>query len=87
MLDILREHARLTVEQEPGCLRFEVLQPVNENGSAIPERLMLTELYADENAAAAHAKNPRLPTLLARIRPLLNEEKVTRTIALASFTR
>ncbi|KXF77158.1 hypothetical protein ATN84_25400 [Paramesorhizobium deserti] len=84
---ILREHARLTVEQEPGCLRFEVLQPVNKDGSAIPDRLMLTELYADEDAAAAHANNPRLATLLARIRPMLSKEKVTRTMVLASPTQ
>lgn len=83
LLNILREHARLTVKQEPGCLRFEVLQPVNEDGSPIPERLMLTELYADEAAAAAHARNPRLTTLLARIRPMLREEKVIRTMVLA----
>lgn len=83
LLNILREHARLTVKQEPGCLRFEVLQPLNEDGSPIPDRLMLAEYYADEAAATAHARNPRLATLLARIRPMLREEKVIRTMVLA----
>ena len=50
-----------TREEEPGCLRFEVLKPVDPDGAPIPNRLMVSELYADEAAVAAHERNPRMP--------------------------
>jgi len=87
LLRILREHARTTIKEEPGCLRFEVLKPINDDGSPIPDRIMLTELYADEAAADTHAKSPRLAMVLAKVRPLLTNEKVTRTTVLVSPKR
>jgi (4S)-4-hydroxy-5-phosphonooxypentane-2,3-dione isomerase len=86
LLGILREHARRTVREETGCLEFKVLKPIDESGRPLPGRLMLEETYADEAAADAHAKNPRLSNLLSRLRPLLAAEKVTRTIVLTSPT-
>jgi (4S)-4-hydroxy-5-phosphonooxypentane-2,3-dione isomerase len=87
LLAILREHAQLTVKEEPGCLRFEVLKPIDKDGLPIPNRLMVSELYSDEAAAAAHAKSARLATLLSRIRPLLSTEHVTQTTVLESARR
>ncbi|CAB3774178.1 putative quinol monooxygenase [Paraburkholderia humisilvae] len=84
---ILREHAQLTVNEEPGCLRFEVLKPIDKDGAPIPDRLMVSELYSDEAAATVHAKNSRLVTLLSKIRPLLVMEKVTRSMVLESATK
>ena len=45
--------ARGSVETEPGCLRFDVLQD-NEN----PNRLYLYEVYRDEAEEEAHMKTP-----------------------------
>ena len=44
---LIKDHARRTLFEEDGCLRFEVLKPVDENGDPIPNRLMVSELYAD----------------------------------------
>jgi len=60
---VISEHARRTLQEEPGCLRFEVLKPVERDGKPIPNRLMVSELYADEAAVAAHERNPRLSSV------------------------
>jgi autoinducer 2-degrading protein len=68
---LISEHARLTREEEPGCLRFEVIKPVNRDGTPIPNKVMVNELYADMAAVGAHEKNPRMGPLGAAIAPLL----------------
>lgn len=74
---LISEHARLTLSEEPGCLRFEVIQPIERDGTPIPNRLMLTELYESEPAFAIHEKNPRMPSLREATGPLLNSVKIT----------
>ncbi len=74
---IIREHARLTLAEEPGCLRFEVIKPIESDGTPIPNRLMLTELYEDQAAFTAHGNNPRMPGLRASTAPLLAAMKIT----------
>jgi quinol monooxygenase YgiN len=74
---IIRDHARLTLAEEPGCLRFEVIKPIKGDGTPIPNRLMLTELYADRAAFTAHGDNPRMPGLRATTGPMLASMKVT----------
>ncbi|MBX8827138.1 antibiotic biosynthesis monooxygenase [Ochrobactrum sp. SFR4] len=84
VLNMLKKHATLTIKEEPGCLRFEVLKPASKDGSLVRNHIMVTELYANQNAAAAHAKKPRLAKLLSAIRPMLTFEKVTSSIVLTS---
>lgn len=75
---LIREHARLTLAEEPGCLRFEVVKPIERGGDApIANRLMLTELYESEAAVAIHEKNPRMPGLRAATDPLLISGRIT----------
>ena len=47
------ENARGSVNDEPGCLRFDVVQDANENN-----RIWLYEVYTDEAAFQAHAQSP-----------------------------
>jgi autoinducer 2-degrading protein len=56
---IISEHARLTKQEEPGCVSFDVLQPQKKDGPDL-SRVMLVEIYADAAAFDAHGKNPRL---------------------------
>ncbi len=72
----LRDHARRTLQEEPGCLRFEVIRPIDTNGNPIGNRVMVSELYASEAAFAAHKANPRMPGLQARNAPLLKSRRV-----------
>ncbi|MCX5516275.1 antibiotic biosynthesis monooxygenase [Kaistia algarum] len=68
---LIAEHARLTLAEEPGCLRFDVVKPIERDGTPIAGRLMLTEVYENEAAVAIHEKNPRMPGLGAAMKPLL----------------
>jgi len=74
---LIKDHARRTLFEEDGCLRFEVLKPVDENGVPIPNRLMVSELYADRTAVDLHNNNPRLATVRAALGPLVKSRKMT----------
>jgi (4S)-4-hydroxy-5-phosphonooxypentane-2,3-dione isomerase len=52
-LESLMGDARGSVNDEPGCLRFDVLQD-----SADPNRIFLSEVYKDEQALDAHRQAP-----------------------------
>ena len=54
-LDIIRAHASKTLENEEGCLQFEVCDPV-EGGN----RVFLYEMYADDAAFEVHKASPTL---------------------------
>lgn len=52
-VDELMSDARGSVNDEPGCLRFDVLQD-----SADPNSIYLYEVYKDEKALEAHREAP-----------------------------
>ena len=52
-LAAMLENARGSVQNEPGCLRFDVLQD-----GADPNRLHLYEVYRDQAAVEAHRQAP-----------------------------
>lgn len=68
---LIKEHARRTLFEEDGCLRFEVLKPLDEAGNAVANRMMVSELYADHTALTVHMNSPRLATLRASVGPML----------------
>ena len=47
------DDARGSVENEPGCLRFDVVQDLDD-----ANRIHLYEVYLDEEALAAHRQAP-----------------------------
>jgi len=47
--DRLLCHARTSLDKEPGCLRFDIHQEVED-----PTLFLLTEIYADDAAFDAH---------------------------------
>ena len=49
----LVENARSAVNDEPGCLRFDVIQDANDEN-----RVWLYEVYEDEEAFQAHTQAP-----------------------------
>jgi quinol monooxygenase YgiN len=75
-LEVISEHARKTLEEEPGCVRFEVIRPVERDGTPIPRRIIVNELYADAAAVAAHEANPRMAWVGAAIKPLLASRRL-----------
>lgn len=73
---IIREHARRTLEEEAGCLRFEVIKPIERDGTPIPNKVIVNELYANEAAVTAHENNPRMPKLQKMNAPLLKSRRL-----------
>ena len=76
----IRTHAKSCLAEEPGCLRFELNYPLDENGNRIPNRMIANELFADQEALVAHratmrwtALSERFKTLLSNRRPILSE--------------
>ena len=70
-LEIFREHASRTLENEDGCLQFEVCDPV-EHGN----RVFVYEMYADADALEVHKASP----ILARTRERYADIVVSRDI-------
>ena len=54
-LDIITEHASTTLENEEGCLQFEVCDPVEGEN-----RVFLYEMYADDASFEVHKASPTL---------------------------
>ena len=73
----IRDHAAKTLEEEPGCERFDVLQPLNEDGTPDPGRMILYELYASHEAVAAHRANPRMKVVGPRGAAMMEDRKLT----------
>ena len=67
----IRDHAAKTLAEEPGCLQFDVLQPLNDDGTPDHSRIALVEIYRDMDAVRAHRANPRMPIVGAGTAPLI----------------
>jgi quinol monooxygenase YgiN len=72
---IIRDHAAGTLADEPGCERFDVLQPGSKEGPDLG-RVMLYEVYADDAAFKAHTQNPRLARTRAAYEPLIEDRSI-----------
>ncbi|WP_395451287.1 putative quinol monooxygenase [Aminobacter sp. UC22_36] len=75
-LDLISEHARATLQEEPGCLRFEVIKPVERDGTPVANKVMVNALYADDSAVAVHERNPRMADVQAALSPLLKSRRL-----------
>ncbi|MBS1989753.1 MAG: antibiotic biosynthesis monooxygenase [Cyanobacteria bacterium SZAS LIN-2] len=75
--EAIRAHARASKEQEPGCLRFDVIRPVEKDGTPINDCVWLAELYKDREAVAAHEASPRMPILAEKIGPMVVSRRLT----------
>lgn len=73
---LISDHAQRTLHEEPGCLRFDVLKPLGEDGQPLPNRVMVNELYADQSAVTAHNANPRMGPLRQSTGPLLKSRRL-----------
>jgi len=73
---LMKDHARRTLAEEPGCLRFEVLKVVDADGSPIPNLVMVSELYADQAALAVHRDNPRMGGLRSAYTPMIKTRRL-----------
>lgn len=72
---IISDHARRTLQEEPGCKRFEVIKPLDDDFRPKPNLVIVNELYADQAAVLAHRANPRMGPLGTAIAPLLKSRR------------
>jgi quinol monooxygenase YgiN len=73
----IRRHAVATLAEEPGCEKFDVMQPLNDDGTPDLSRIVLVEVYTDMDAVHAHRANPRMPKVAEGSAPLLAGRKLT----------
>jgi autoinducer 2-degrading protein len=66
-------NARASVKDEPGCRRFDVVEPHGELG-----RILLYEIYDDEMAFDAHCRAAHFLAFDAECAPLVEEKHVIR---------
>ncbi len=73
-LELITNDAVRSEAEEPGCVRFDVLQDVEE-----PRRYYFYEVYRDEAAHAAHMQTPHLKRIDARMADLFEAAAVHMT--------
>ena len=65
------ENARASIRDEPGCRRFDVLEPAGE-----PDRIFLYEIYDDRAAFDAHVRSPHFQKFQAECGDLVAGKNV-----------
>ena len=68
---LIRAHAAGTKEDEDGCERFDVLTPRENTG-----RLMVYEVYRDEEAYREHNASPRLPRVREDYKDMIDDRRI-----------
>ncbi len=74
LIAALKGHAQRTMDNEDGCIRFDVLIP--RSGDA---DIMLYELYRDQAALDEHASSDRLAAFREETKDLVGTRHITIT--------
>ena len=70
-LDLMRSHARMTLDSEPGCEQFDVLDPTEHSDS-----VFLYELYRDQAAVEAHMNSALLASTRGGYDDMITSKRV-----------
>ena len=65
-LDVVHHDAEHSERDEPGCLRFDVIQDRED-----PNRFYFYEIYRDEAALEAHRQTPHFKLYSGKVQPWL----------------
>jgi quinol monooxygenase YgiN len=68
---LIDENARQSAQTEPGCRRFDVVEPEGES-----DRIVLYEIYNDRAAVDAHVKSSHYRAFDSESAPLVTSKKV-----------
>ncbi len=71
-LSVIRDHAAGTLQEEDGCLQFDVLLP-KEGG----DRVLLYEAYRDDAAFEVHAESARLARTRSSYADMIEKRTIT----------
>ncbi|HMN85816.1 MAG TPA: putative quinol monooxygenase [Bauldia sp.] len=69
---LIDENARDSAVKEPGCRRFDVLEPKGED-----DRIVLYEIYDDRDAFVAHTRSEHFAVFDKASAPLVAAKSVT----------
>lgn len=69
-LERVRQHAATCLAEEPGCLRFDILVPDDDDNI-----VFLYEVYADDAAIESHLRTDRMTQYMQEVEPLLAERR------------
>jgi autoinducer 2-degrading protein len=72
-LEAARLDAQGSVDHEPGCRRFDILQDPAE-----PDRVCFYEVYDDEAAFLRHREMPHFKTYFAATEPMIAAKRVAK---------
>ena len=75
LVEIINAHARRTLNEEPGCIWFDLVQPIDQAGNPADDRLVIFELYRDSDAFDKHRASPNLPQYFANTGPLIKSRR------------
>lgn len=70
---LIDTNARASVADEPGCYQFDVMQTLDD-----PNKIVLYEVYASEQAFQAHMGMAHTQTFLAAAKPMVQGQRVLR---------
>jgi quinol monooxygenase YgiN len=76
------ENARASVRDEPGCRRFDVLEPAGQ-----PDVIFLYEIYDDRAAFDAHVRSPHFEAFQAQTADLIANKVVVEYELVCEATR
>ncbi|MBV8337589.1 MAG: antibiotic biosynthesis monooxygenase [Alphaproteobacteria bacterium] len=69
---LMKDHAKLSLETEPGCEQFDTL---TQEGSETS--VFLYELYHDQRALEAHMNSPHLASARGSYEDMITSKRVT----------
>ena len=72
LLELARVQARRSMDEEPGCLNFEILKPGEQQN-----QLVFVEPYADQAALDHHLSAGRLAAFREAMLPLVSSRNLT----------
>lgn len=72
-VDIARRHGRRSMENEEGCLGFEVMIPQDSDN-----RVILVEIYRDDAALESHWESPHMRKYLEQVKDMILDRKPVR---------
>ena len=67
-----REHAAACLAEEPGCLRFDILIPEDQEDAVV-----LYEVYTDRAALEAHRATDRIVRYFEDVNPMIERRQRT----------
>ena len=74
-LEVIKEDATHSEHDEPGCLRFDVLQDTED-----PNRFFYYEVYRDESARQAHRETPHFRKYFEVVGQFTDRDTVRRVV-------